>query len=245
MRIVPVPCLKDNYAYLVIDDAQRKAAVVDPGEAAPVLEAADREGVRIEQVWATHHHADHVGGVAKLAAALDGLEVFAHPTDAAKFAGTTRTLADGDVVELDGIRARAIHNPGHTLGAISFYIEDCGAEAGAVFTGDTLFSAGCGRLFEGDAEMMHASLVRLASLPPDVRVFFGHEYTESNLRFAAAVDPHDHAVASRAKDVAALRARGDYSTPSTIAIERATNPFVRASDAATFADLRKRKDSFK
>jgi hydroxyacylglutathione hydrolase len=240
MRIVPVPCLKDNYAYLVIDDASRRAAVVDPGEAAPVVAAAEREGVAIAAVWATHHHHDHVGGVAALAAANDGLEVIAHPTDAAKFAGVTRTLADGETTSLGAITARAIHNPGHTLGAISFYIED-----DAVFTGDTLFSAGCGRLFEGDAEMMHASLVRLASLPAEVRVFFGHEYTESNLRFAAAVAPHDQDLAARAKDVAALRARGEYSTPSTIAIERATNPFVRASDVATFADLRKRKDSFK
>jgi hydroxyacylglutathione hydrolase len=245
MRIVPVPCLKDNFAYLVIDDAHRTAAVVDPGEVAPVVAAAEREGVEIASVWATHHHPDHVGGVAKLAAAIPSLEVVAHPTDAARFAGVTRTLADGDEVTLGAIRARAIHNPGHTLGAISFYIEDCGAEPGAVFTGDTLFSAGCGRLFEGDAAMMHASLVRLASLPPDVRVFFGHEYTESNLRFAAAVDPDDPAVRARVKDVAALRARGEPSTPSTIAIERATNPFVRAGDADTFAELRRRKDSFK
>ena len=238
MRIVPVPCLKDNYAYLVIDGS--RAAVVDPGEYKPVVEAAEREGVTIEQVWATHHHPDHVGGVAALAAAIPGLEVVAHATDAAKFRGATRTLADGESIELGGVRATAIHNPGHTLGAISFYIEDQ-----AVFTGDTMFSAGCGRLFEGDAAMMHASLTRLAALPPGVRVYFGHEYTEANLRFAAHVDPSDAAVAARATEVKALRARGDVSTPSTIAIERATNPFVRAPDAPTFAELRARKDSFK
>ena len=240
MRVVAVPCLKDNYAYLVID--RERAAVVDPGEAAPVLAAAEREGVTIEAVWATHHHHDHVGGVAGLLAANPAIEVIAHPTDAEKFKGVTRTLADGETTSLGSLRARAIHNPGHTLGAISFYIEE---EGGAVFTGDTLFSAGCGRLFEGTAAMMHASLVRLASLPETTRVFFGHEYTEANLRFAMHAAPHDLDVKARAEDVKAMRARGEYSTPSTIAIERATNPFVRAPDVETFAALRSAKDTYR
>ncbi len=241
MRVVAVPCLKDNYAYLVID--RERAAVVDPGEAAPVLAAAEREGVTIEAVWATHHHHDHVGGVAGLKQAIADLRVVAHATDAAKFAGATELLADGDATTLGSIRATAIHNPGHTLGAISFYIEE--ADGGAVFTGDTLFSAGCGRLFEGTAAMMHASLVKLASLPAETRVFFGHEYTEANLRFAMHAAPHDADVRARADDVRALRARSEYSTPSTIAIERATNPFVRAPDVETFAALRSAKDTFR
>jgi hydroxyacylglutathione hydrolase len=241
MRVVAVPCLKDNYAYLVID--RERAAVVDPGEAAPVLAAAEREGVTIEAVWATHHHHDHVGGVAGLARAIEGLRVIAHATDAAKFSGATELLADGETTHLGDIRAKALHNPGHTLGAISFYIEE--EDGGAVFTGDTLFSAGCGRLFEGTAAMMHASLVKLASLPEQTRVFFGHEYTESNLRFAMHAAPHDRDLAARAADVKVLRARGEASTPSTIAIERATNPFVRAADVETFAALRTAKDTFK
>jgi hydroxyacylglutathione hydrolase len=241
MRIVAVPCLKDNYAYLVID--RERAAVVDPGEAAPVLAAALREGATIEAVWATHHHHDHVGGVAALSAQLPGLRVIAHPTDAAKFAGATELLADGESTLLGSIRAKAIHNPGHTLGAISFYIED--ELEGAVFTGDTLFSAGCGRLFEGSAAMMHASLVALASLPAETRVYFGHEYTEANLRFAMHAAPHDHAIASRARDVSAMRTRGEPTTPSTIAIERETNPFVRAPDVETFAALRAQKDAYR
>jgi hydroxyacylglutathione hydrolase len=241
MRIVAVPCLSDNYAYLVID--RERAAVVDPGEAAPVLAAAEREGATIEAVWATHHHHDHVGGVAALSTAIPNLRVVAHPTDAAKFTGTTELLADGETATLGSIRATAIHNPGHTLGAISFYIED--EDEGAVFTGDTLFSAGCGRLFEGTAAMMHASLVALASLPEATRVFFGHEYTEANLRFAIHAAPHDASIKARADDVRAMRARGEYSTPSTIGIERETNPFVRAPDVETFAALRAAKDSFR
>jgi hydroxyacylglutathione hydrolase len=242
MRIVAVPCLKDNYAYLVIDGA--RAAVVDPGEAAPILAAAEREGVTLEAVWATHHHADHVGGVPALIRALPDLAVYAHERDHDRVPDVTRALADGDVVALGRVRARILHNPGHTLGAISYYIEPDGVEPGAVFTGDTLFSAGCGRLFEGTAEMMHASLVRLAALPGDTRVFFGHEYTEANLRFAAVAEPDNPAVAARARDVAALRARGEPSTPSTIAIERQTNPFVRA-DLDAFTARRAQKDSFR
>jgi hydroxyacylglutathione hydrolase len=245
MRIVAVPCLKDNYAYLVIEG--ERAAVVDPGEAAPIVAAAEREGVTIEQIWCTHHHPDHVGGVEGLVRARQPVvvAVVAHERDRDRVPHVTRAVADGDELALGHRRVRILHNPGHTLGAISFYLEDCDAEPGAVFTGDTLFSAGCGRLFEGTAEMMHRSLVRLAALPADVRVFFGHEYTEANLRFAAVAEPDNPGIAARARDVAALRAKGDPTTPSTIGIERETNPFVRAPDVETFAALRARKDTFR
>jgi len=247
MRIVVVPCLKDNFAYLVIDGT--RAAVVDPGEAAPVEAALAREGVELAAVWATHHHMDHVGGVPELAAKRPGLAVVAGERDAPKIKGVTEILADGGETTLGGLRARAIHNPGHTLGAISFAVED------AVFTGDTMFGAGCGRLFEGDAAMMHASMMRLAALPPATRVYFGHEYTASNLRFAAAVEPDNAEAARRAKELPVP------STPSTIAIERATNPFLRAAEpaviaaaaergaardpVAVFAAIRSWKDNFK
>jgi hydroxyacylglutathione hydrolase len=249
MRIVVVPCLKDNFAYLVIDG--RLAAVVDPGEAAPVEAAVAREGVELVAVWATHHHWDHVGGVADLAAKRPGLAVVAGDRDAPKIKGVTEQLADGGETTLGGLRARAIHNPGHTLGAISFAVED------AVFTGDTLFGGGCGRVFEGDPAMMHASLMRLAALPPETRVYFGHEYTGSNLRFAAAVEPDNAEIAQRARGVDAAAP----STPSTIALERATNPFLRAAAPAVaaagaqrgaapdpvsvFAAIRAWKDNFK
>jgi hydroxyacylglutathione hydrolase len=231
VRITAIPCLKDNYAYLVIDGTF--AAVVDPSEPAPVLEAAAREGVEIGAIWLTHHHWDHVGGIDGILAAKPGIEVIAHTTDAAKVPKVTRQVEDGQTFESGPLRAKVIHNPGHTLGAISFWIGD------AVFTGDTLFAAGCGRVFEGTMEMMHASLQKLAALPPATRVYFGHEYTASNLKFAAHAEPDNAAVKARA---AALTTP---STPSTIADELATNPFLRAKDAATFAERRTGKDNFK
>jgi len=182
MRIVSVPCLKDNFAYLVIDDDGR-CAVVDPGEAAPVEAALAREHARLAAVWATHHHPDHVGGIGELVARHGGVEVVIGVKDAARTPHVTHRVDDGDEVALGSLRARCIHNPGHTLGAVTYVVDGC------AFTGDTLFSAGCGKLFEGDAAMMHASLMRLAALPPDTRVYFGHEYTATNLRFAAAVEP--------------------------------------------------------
>lgn len=224
MRVVPVPCLQDNYAYLVIDGD--RAAVVDPSAAAPVEEALAREGVELVAIWLTHHHWDHTGGVADLAKTRPGLEVIASATDAAKTKGVTHTVADGDEITLGAQRARIIENPGHTLGAITFVIGGC------AFTGDTLFLAGCGRVFEGDAAMMQASLARLAALPPETKVYCGHEYTASNLRFAAAVEPDNAAITARA---AALTTP---SVPSTIADELATNPFLRVTEPAVIAAAR-------
>jgi len=232
VRVVPVPCLKDNFAYLVIDGP--RAAVVDPGEAPPVEAALAREGVALAAIWCTHHHADHVGGVGALADAHAGIEIVAHVHDRGRIPRVTRFVEDGDEVALGAVRAQIIHNPGHTLGAISYYVRDA-----AVFTGDTLFGAGCGRLFEGTAEMMYASLSRLAALPAATRVYFGHEYTAANLKFAAAAEPANAAVAARAAALASP------STPSTIGDELATNPFVRAKDAAEFGERRAWKDRFR
>ncbi len=215
MRVVAVPCLKDNFAYLVIDGAQ--AAVVDPGEAEPIEAAVAREGVQLAAVWATHHHADHVGGVEALLAKHPGLPVIAGERDAPKIKHVTHAVKDGEEFTFGALRVRTIHNPGHTLGAVSFHVED------AVFTGDTLFGGGCGRMFEGDAATFHASLMKLAALPPETRVYFGHEYTASNLKFAAAVEPDNPDIVARATEMPSP------STPSTIAVERATNPFLRAA----------------
>ena len=227
MRVVAVPCLKDNFAYLVIDD-HGGCAVVDPGEAPPVEAALVRENVELRAIWATHHHPDHVGGIAALVAKRPGLEVVVGVKDAPRTPSVTRTLEHGDEVALGALRARCIHNPGHTLGALSYVI------AGCVFTGDTLFGGGCGRVFEGDPAMMHASLMRLAALPPETRVYFGHEYTASNLRFAAAVEPDNARVADRARSLP------QPSTPSTIADERATNPFLRSAEPGVAAAARDR-----
>lgn len=233
MRVVAIPCLKDNFAYLVIEGS--RAAVVDPGEAAPVIASVANEGVALAAIWLTHHHWDHVGGVEALVAAQPELEVIAHAKDRGRAPKVTRFVDEGDTVELGAVRARILHNPGHTLGAISYWIE---AGDGAVFTGDTLFGAGCGRVFEGTPEMMHASLQKLAALPPATRVYFGHEYTAANLAFAAHVEPANEAIAARRRELKTP------TTPSTIADERATNPFLLAKDAAEFATRRKAKDSF-
>jgi hydroxyacylglutathione hydrolase len=230
MRVVTVPCLKDNFAYLLIE--QDRAAVVDPGEAGPVEQALARAGVELAAIWLTHHHADHVGGVEALAAGRAGLEVIAHSHDRARAPRVTRFVEDGDQVALGGTCAAIIHNPGHTLGAISYFV------AGCVFTGDTLFGAGCGRLFEGTPEQMYASLRKLAALPPETQIYFGHEYTAANLRFAAVVEPDNPAIAARAASLATP------STPSTLRDELATNPFVRARDVAQLAERRAWKDRF-
>lgn len=225
MRVVAVPNLKDNYAYLVIDEATRQAALVDPGEAAPNEAAIAREGVTLVAIWATHHHADHVGGVEALCAAHPGIAVLAGEHDAPKIKHVTHRLPDGGEFALAGSTGRVIHNPAHTLGAITFVIEGC------AFTGDTLFGGGCGRLFEGDAAMMHASLGKLAALPHDTKVYFGHEYTASNLKFAEAVEPDNGDIKRRAADLDAAAP----STPSTIALELKTNPFLRAHEPAVIA----------
>jgi hydroxyacylglutathione hydrolase len=268
MRIVPIPCLKDNYAYLVVCETTGAAAVVDPSEAGPVIEVVEREGVALEAIWNTHHHWDHTGGNKDLLSAYPELEVIAHASDRGRIPGQTTFVEDGEEITLGKeVRARIIHNPGHTSGAISYHLGaggagDAGGTAGAVFTGDTLFLAGCGRLFEGTPAQMHASLERLAALPDQTRVYCGHEYTASNLRFAAAVEPGNEAVQARAREVAAASEAGAPSVPGTMAEERATNPFLRvhlpevaAAARATervandtpleiFAALRRWKDRF-
>ena len=255
MKVVPVSQLMDNYAYLVIAEDTHQAAVVDCAEADPVLRAAAREGVALTAVLPTHHHFDHVGGNQDLLAALPTLAVYG--VDERIPALTTR-VRDGDEVQVAGLTARVIFIPAHTTGHIAYYF----ADAGAVFTGDTLFAGGCGRLFEGDAAMMMKSLGKLTALPDETRVFFGHEYTEKNLRFALTLEPHNAALQEKHAWALAETRQGHPTTPTTIASEKATNPFLRSKspelretlhqrfpqmpldDVSVFAKTRAMKDEF-
>jgi len=256
MRIVPVPCLKDNYAYLVADDIG-SAVIVDASEAAPVRAALQREGFHAKAIWSTHHHPDHVGGNEELADELD-LEVVGHVSDGARIPALTKGVEMGDTVTMGDLKAHCLHIPGHTLGAVAYFLEHGGDRV--VFTGDTLFCAGCGRLFEGTPAQMHASLTCLLALPGDTRVHCGHEYTESNLRFAAHVEPSNADVRAAQERAAKLRAEGKPTMGSTLDHEKKTNPFVRvgsaelrrtlgiepdADDVTAFAAIRAAKDSFR
>jgi hydroxyacylglutathione hydrolase len=264
MRVVPIACLKDNYAYLVIASGG-EAAVVDASEAGPVREAVRREGVRLLAIWSTHHHYDHVGGNEELVREL-GVEVVGHVSDRGRVPGQTREVDTGDTVRVGDVEARCIHIPGHTLGAVAYYVDapasrsvDAPASR-VVFTGDTLFCAGCGRLFEGTPAQMHASLERLMALPGDTRVLCGHEYTSSNLRFAAHVEPRNEDVARAQERATALLSRGEPAIGTTLDDERRCNPFLRvgsaairatlgipndADDVTTFAAMRAAKDAFR
>jgi hydroxyacylglutathione hydrolase len=260
MRIVPVACLSDNYAYLLLGD-RGEAVVVDASEAAPVREALRREGAKLAAIWSTHHHWDHVGGNEELARET-GAEVVGHASDRGRLPGLTRGVQAGDVVRAAGLEAKVLHIPGHTLGAVAYYVvgAGAGAGAGAVFTGDTLFCAGCGRLFEGTPGQMHASLQSLLALPGDTRVYCGHEYTENNLRFTAHVEPSNGDVERARAKAAAQRGRGEPTIGTTLDEERRTNPFLRpgsaeirskltispdADDVTAFAAIRAAKDKFK
>jgi hydroxyacylglutathione hydrolase len=257
MRVVPVPVLLDNYAYLVISDSGT-AAVVDPSEAAPVQAAAAREGVNLRAIWNTHHHWDHVGGNRDLLLAQPDLEVYGYSGDRARIPGITRPVDDGEEFHFEGMPVRVIFIPAHTSGHVAYHLP----VQQVVFTGDTLFAGGCGRLFEGDAGTMVASLGRLAALPADTKVFCGHEYTEKNLRFALTLEPGNVALATKYKESKARRERGEPTVPTTIAQELATNPFLRCDSpelrasvgnqfpeavedpVAVFARVRQLKDAF-
>jgi hydroxyacylglutathione hydrolase len=255
MRVIVVPCLRDNYAYLVVSNGGL-AAVVDASESGPVREVLRREGLEARAIWSTHHHWDHVGGNVELARELD-LEVVGHVSDRKRVPGLTRSVDTGDVLRIGDVETTVMHVPGHTLGAVAYFV-DAGGER-CVFTGDTLFCAGCGRLFEGTAAQMKASLARLAALPADTRVHPGHEYTEANLRFAAFVEPSNLDVTAALERSRRQRLRGEPTVGTTLDFERRTNPFLRVAsseiratlgippgtdDLGAFAAIRAAKDGF-
>lgn len=253
LSIQLVPLLRDNYAYLLRDDASGKTAVVDPSEHQPVLQLLQRLGWRLDYVMNTHHHHDHSGGNLGLKAAT-GCVIVGPKADEARIPGIDIALADGENFDLGAARATVIDIPGHTKGHIAFWFA---AEA-AVFCGDTLFALGCGRMFEGTPPQMWHSLTRLRDLPPETRVYCGHEYTQANARFALTLDGANPALVARAAEIDQRRARGEPTIPSTIGEERRTNPFLRGDDAGfaaalglgsakpdqVFAEIRRRKDAF-
>ncbi|HVF93842.1 MAG TPA: hydroxyacylglutathione hydrolase [Sphingomonas sp.] len=239
LDIVRVPVLSDNYAWLIHDDESGETVVVDPGEAAPVLAEAARRGWRIDQVWTTHWHPDHTGGNAELKAA--GARITGPAAEAAKIPTLDATVVEGDVVRIGAHSATVMTVPGHTAGHVAFFL----ADDRAIFTGDTLFAMGCGRLFEGSAADMFANMQRYATLSDDTLVYCGHEYTQSNGRYALVAEPDNRAIAERMTLVDAARANGEPTIPTTIGLERATNPFLRSRSAEQLAAYREAKDNFR
>ncbi|HMY57546.1 MAG TPA: hydroxyacylglutathione hydrolase [Pseudomonadota bacterium] len=231
-----VPCYSDNYAYLLSHPDSADVVVVDACEYAPI--AAALGGRRLSAILSTHHHLDHVGGNEEFAAQFPGLPILGHSQELVdgRIPRQTAGLADGESFSLLGSRVVALHVPGHTLTAVAYHFTD----EGIVFTGDTLFGAGCGRLFEGTPVQMHASLSRLAALTPSTKVYSGHEYLARNLGFARSVDPGNQATQDREQDCQTRRARHEPTEPSSIALERSTNPFLRTSEPAVQAAVQSR-----
>ncbi|MDR0577448.1 MAG: hydroxyacylglutathione hydrolase [Candidatus Accumulibacter sp.] len=252
-NVIRIPALKDNYIWLLRKGAA--AAVVDPGDAAPVLDVLAREGLTLSAILITHHHQDHQGGVGGLLEHTPSVEVFGPERES--ITGVTAPLRGGERIRLAslGLDARVIAVPGHTLGHLAYSVGQ------RLFCGDTLFGGGCGRLFEGTPAAMAESLAKLAAFPDDTLIHCAHEYTEANLRFALAVEPGNRALRRRADEVAVTRAKAMPTVPSTLALEKATNPFLRCEEpevvaaarahgagaddpVAVFAAIRAWKDSF-
>jgi len=253
LDLITIPCLSDNYAYLLHDAASGRTAVVDVPEAGPILAALDAQQWRLTDILITHHHDDHIQGVDTLRDRTRA-RVWGATADAHRLPRLDEALIDGSRFWLGSEEVQVIEVPGHTIGHIAYLMP----ASGYAFTADSLMSGGCGRLFEGTARQMHASLQKLAALPPQTLICSGHEYTASNLRFALALEPDNPELISRNAEVAAKRAQSRPTVPVPLGVELATNPFLRAhlpalksavglpdaDDATVFTEIRARKDKF-
>jgi len=240
VEIVRVPVLSDNYVWLLHEPLSGETVVVDPSVAEPVLAEAGRRGWTIGQIWNTHWHGDHIGGNEGIKAAT-GATVSGPAAEAAKIPTLDVPLREGDSVHIGAVEGRVMEVPAHTAGHIAIHL----AGERAAFVGDTLFAMGCGRLFEGSPAQMFANMERFAGLPPETRVYCAHEYTQSNGRYALVAEPGNTAIRERMAAVDAARAAGEATVPTTIGLERATNPFMRAGSVEELARRRAAKDVFR
>jgi len=232
LQIHLIPCLADNYAVALENTATGKALVVDAPDGAAITAFLKARDLQLSDVMITHHHNDHTAGCQALKDHF-GCRIVGPAAEAERIPGLSAGVGEGTQFEAAGINVHTIATPGHTIGHVTYYLP----EAGVAFTGDTLFAMGCGRIFEGDARMMYASLERLAALPDDTLVYCGHEYTLANARFGLSVEPENAALVARARDIEAKRARGEPTLPTTIGLEKATNPFLRPQSRAIRARL--------
>lgn len=244
MKTITIPYSYDNYGYLLVDEKSSSAAAIDPGEAYPVMAALEKNNAVLKKIFCTHHHQDHVGGIRELLKDYPKIEVICHAADKGRIDGVTSFVEHGDTVALEDFQGSVLHTPGHTLGSVCYRFSN------ALFTGDTVFGGGCGRLFEGSAEQMFESLHSITAACDDsTNIFFAHEYTGKNLEFALQVEPENNAIHKR---LLALRRSGGTSTPSTLRLEKETNPFFRSSQQEIkkglilrgIADLRSERDVF-
>lgn len=252
-ELVTIPCLADNYAFLLHDPTTGDTLLADAPESWPIIAALEARGWRLSHIALTHHHYDHIDGVDDLIKAHQPLIIGAG-ADAHRLPPLDLRVADGDSFQFAGHEVQVMDVPGHTIGHVAYY----SADVGVVFSGDSLMALGCGRLFEGSAAQMWQSLTKLAALPDATQVCSGHEYTASNAAFAVTIEPGNAALAQRHSDITAARARGEATVPSSLALEKATNPFLRShlpevkaalglateGDAGVFAEIRRRKDDF-
>jgi hydroxyacylglutathione hydrolase len=248
-----IPCLSDNYGYLLHSQKTGETATIDTPEVEPILKALDDRGWRLTHILNTHHHFDHAGGNKDIKMRT-GCTVIGPKDEAAKIPGIDRAVGDGDTVAFGDVKAKVLGVPGHTLGHIAYFFE----EAGIAFVGDSLFALGCGRIFEGTPPQMWESLSKLAALPDDTTVYCAHEYTQANAKFALSVEPGNDQLVTRARQIDELRREGKPTVPTTIGLEKATNPFLRPQSAnlqetvglegadlvKVFAKTRELKDNF-